>query len=80
MIPMRTARTFAALVLLGSALAGFAPATRAQEKVPVEGTDRYRVRYPDSTVSINDLCPVAKRPLGVHQTPCYVNGEPVGFC
>lgn len=52
----------------------------AQEKIPVAGTDRWRIRYADGTVTINDICPVANRRIGEHQTPIYVNGKPVGFC
>ena len=79
---MRTGRTVASLpsiVILLGALAA-AGGARAQVKVPIAGTDRYRVRFADSTLSINDMCPVAKRPLGEKQTPFYVNGRPVGFC
>jgi hypothetical protein len=79
---MRRARTLSRFLEWAVPAAAFAasPMARAQERVPVAGTDRYRVRYADSTVSINDLCPVAKRPLGEKQTPFYVNGRPVGFC
>lgn len=66
------------LIFLGALIA--AGGARAQVKVPIAGTDRFRVRYADSTLSINDMCPVAKRPLGEKQTPFYVNGQPVGFC
>jgi hypothetical protein len=67
-------------LILVVALAAAAGGARAQVKVPIAGTDRYRVRYADSTLSINDMCPVAKRPLGEKQKPFYVNGRPVGFC
>ncbi len=70
------ARALAAL--LAVTLAGAAAV--AQEKVPVAGSDRFRIRYADGTLSFNDWCPVAKRALGRSQTPIYVNGRPVGFC
>ena len=33
------------------------------EKVPVPGSELYRLRFPDGTLTANDTCPVAKRPL-----------------
>jgi hypothetical protein len=60
-------------------LAGDAPPARAG-KIPVDGTDRYRVVYEDGSVSINDLCPVRKIRLGERKRPVWVNGTPVGFC
>ena len=71
---------FAAAVAI--CVAGFLAAgpSIAQEKVPVPGTDRYQVRYPDGSVSANDICPVLKRGLGVKKLPVWVNGQPVGFC
>ena len=56
------------------------PDGRSQTKVPVPGTERHRVQYADSTVSINDLCPVLDKNLGARKIPYYVNGQPVGFC
>lgn len=77
MPPFRhAALAFAALLAI--TVAGTAAV--AQEKVPVPGSDRFRIRYADGTLSINDWCPVAKRALGRSQTPIYVNGRPVGFC
>jgi hypothetical protein len=76
---MPAAFPFRSVVLLALVL-GVVPAARAQVRVPVPGSDRWRVRYADSTVTINDLCPVAKRGIGERQTPIYVNGRPVGFC
>jgi hypothetical protein len=69
-------------VVLAAALwlGALAADVSAQEKVPVPGTDRWRVKYADGSVTINDLCPVAKRRIGERQTPVYVNGKPVGFC
>lgn len=72
-------------LLLGVLLALFivtavtAPAD-AQIKIPVEGTDRWRVQYADSTISLNDICPIAIKKLGTGKMPLYVNGRPVGFC
>ena len=68
------------ILAAAAALALAVPGASAQEKVPVPGSDRYRIRYADGTVTINDWCPVAKRALGRSQTPIYVNGRPVGFC
>jgi hypothetical protein len=68
-----------AAIALPLILAAAGPA-RTQTKIPVPGTDRYRVQYADSTVSINDLCPVLKKRLGARKMPIYVNGRPVGFC
>ena len=36
----------------------------AQIKLPVEGTDRWRVQYADSTISLNEICPYTR---GGHQ-------------
>jgi hypothetical protein len=70
-----------AAATLSFVLAGaLPPETSAQEKIPVPGSDRWRVRYADGTVTINDFCPVAQRRIGERQTPIYVNGRPVGFC
>lgn len=69
--------TLAALLWVAAAAAG---PSSAQVKVPVEGTERHRVQYADSTVSVNDLCPVLQKNLGVRKAPFYVNGEPIGFC
>lgn len=52
----------------------------AQVKIPVEGTNRWRVQYADSTISLNDICPIAIKTLGTGKMPLYVNGRPVGFC
>ena len=71
-------RILSLLVLAGTVAA--AAGAHAQVKVPIAGSDRWRIRYADSTLSINDFCPVAKKPLGEKQTPFYVNGRPVGFC
>ncbi|GJM44304.1 MAG: hypothetical protein DHS20C21_11460 [Gemmatimonadota bacterium] len=62
------------------AAAGVVAPTIAQTKIPVEGSDRWLVQYADSTVSINDICPVAKKKLGTRKAPLYVNQRPVGFC
>jgi YHS domain-containing protein len=39
-----------------------------------------RVMYKDSTVSINNYCPVRVARLDPKRKPVYVNGKPVGFC
>ena len=55
------------------------PAT-SQTKIPVEGTTRWLIQYADSTISLNDICPIAKKNLGTRKAPLYVNQRPVGFC
>ena len=69
-----------AVALSAAASSAVPPAPPAPEKVPVAGSDRYRVRYTDGALSVNDWCPVGNRALGASQTPLYVNGRPVGFC
>ncbi len=79
MPPFRPAARALAVLLAVSLVAAVPPAS-AQEKVPVPGSDRFRIRYADGLLTINDWCPVAKRAIGRSQTPIYVNGRPVGFC
>ena len=50
------------------------------EKVPVPGTERYRLRFADGTLTANDTCPVAKRPLNPKMPAVWINGQPIGFC
>ena len=75
---LRAAMRLATLGLLTACLV--VSTVHAQEKVPVPGTDRYRIRYADGSTTLNDWCPVGNRALGRTQTPVYVNGTPVGFC
>ena len=49
------------------------------EKVPVPGSERYRLRF-GQELSLNDQCPVAMRPLNPRMRPTWVNGKPIGFC
>lgn len=78
---MKTPRLlpFLAATLIGAGALAMEPMPPG-EKVPVEGTDRWRVRYADGQLSLNDLCPVAKRGLATRMRPVWVNGRPVGFC
>ena len=40
-----------------------------------------RVRYYEGgQVSLNDRCAVRKVKLNPKMPPCYVNGQPIGFC
>jgi hypothetical protein len=55
------------------------PAMPPAEKVPVPGGETYRLRFGDD-VSLNDTCPVAKRPLNPRMRATWVNGKPIGFC
>ena len=75
---MRAPSSFA--LAAGVLFAAWAAPTDAQTKIPVDGTDRWKIRYADSTVSLNDICPIAKKRLGARKAPVYVNHEPVGFC
>ncbi|HMB69790.1 MAG TPA: hypothetical protein VKU85_10780 [bacterium] len=68
-----------AAALISVPATGLAPA-RAQVKIPIEGSERWLVQYADSTVSINDICPVRQKRLGTRKAPLYVNHRPVGFC
>ena len=43
----------AAVALVAAAVS----AGHSQTRIPASGTDRHRVQYADSTVSINDMCP-----------------------
>lgn len=38
------------------------------------------LRFSDSTVSLNDRCPVRKVPLNRRLPAMLVNGRPIGFC
>ena len=48
--------------------------------VPQSDPEKPRVQYPDSLVSLNDMCAVANRKLSTSVSPVYVNGKPVAFC
>lgn len=61
-------------------LAGLASATGAQVYVQSSHPDYPRVLYPDSLVSANDRCIVAREKLNRRVRPVYVNGTPIGFC
>jgi len=65
---------------LGLALAtGTRPAS-SQTYVPTADLEHPKIRYADSTVSLNDRCPVRHGKLNPAYVPVYVNGRPVGFC
>ena len=68
--------SFGALLIL----AVVAPTGMAHHYVPGADLDHPRVKYADSTVSINDRCAVRKTKLGYRVRPVYVNSQPVGFC
>lgn len=68
-----------ALLLLS--LFGSAPTGAVQGvKVPIEGSDLYRLRFSDELISANDRCPVRKSRLGERMPPVLVNGKVIGFC
>lgn len=71
------AAVVAALLLLPPAAAADMPLPK---KVPVPGSEAYVLQLPDGTVTANDTCPVAKRPLNPRMPVVYVNGRPIGFC
>ena len=74
------ARAIGAAMALTIALSAGAARLPAQVKVPIEGSEKWRVRYADSTLTRNDRCPIRDRRLSTMRTPVYVNGRPVGFC
>ena len=49
-------------------------------RVPIEGSEFYRLRYSDELISANDRCPVRKTRLGERMPPVLVNGKAIGFC
>jgi len=49
-------------------------------KVPIEGSDFYRLQYSGELISENDRCPVRKSRLGERMPPVLVNGKVIGFC
>ena len=68
-------------ILVAAALLLLVPhAARAQHYVATPDTSHPLVRYPDSTVSVNDRCIVRQTKLGYRVPPVYVNGLPIGFC
>ncbi len=71
--------TKTALVLFLAAL-GLAGAARAQWPVPTDDPQRPRLMFADSTITINNQCPVRRGALDPTYRPVYVNGRPVGFC
>ena len=48
--------------------------------VPGDDPEFPRLEDADGIVSINDRCPVRKKPLNPKMAPIYVNGRPLGFC
>jgi len=74
--PLRTL-PFAATL---AAAALFSALATAQTYVPQPDLDHPKVQYADSTVSMNDRCPVRHGKLNTGYKPVYVNGRPIGFC
>ena len=65
------------LALLASLLPGCGP---RHEYVAGDSEKFPRIRFVDSTVSLNDRCPVTRSKLNRKMDPLYVNGQPIGFC
>jgi len=51
-----------------------------QSYLPQPDLEHPKVQYADSTVSMNDHCPVRHGKLNMAYKPVYVNGRPIGFC
>ena len=68
---------FAASIAAAALLSATAP---AQTYVPQPDLEHPKVQYADSTVSMNDRCPVRHGKLNTGYKPVYVNGRPIGFC
>ena len=51
-----------------------------QRLVPTRDKAHWKIKYPDSLVSINDRCAVKGTGLALGIRPVYVNKVPVGFC
>jgi hypothetical protein len=69
--------TFAAAIAAAAFLSAPAP---AQTYVPQPDLEHPKIQYSDSTVSMNDRCPVRHGKLNTGYKPVYVNGRPIGFC
>ena len=77
----RARGTLLVVVLLALAAALVAPREGgAQRMLPTRDKEHWRIKYPDSLVSINDRCAVKQGALSPAIRPVYVNGKPVGFC
>jgi hypothetical protein len=79
--PPKASRALALVLSFGviSSVAVLSPPGMAQRFVPGSDAEHPRVKYADSTVSINDRCAVRKTKLS-RGRPVYVNSQPVGFC
>jgi len=75
----RSLRTLAFVATIAAAALWGAPA-RAQTYVPQPDLEHPKIQYADSTVSMNDHCPVRHGKLNMAYKPVYVNGRPIGFC
>ncbi len=69
----------AAFVLLLLSMTLATPA-HAQRYAPHKDGELPRIIFPDSLVSLNDKCAVAKRKLSTLIDPIYVNQLPIAFC
>ena len=68
---------FAASIAAAAFMSASAP---AQVYVPQPDLEHPKIQYSDSTVSMNDRCPVRHGKLNTGYKPVYVNGRPIGFC
>ena len=75
----RSLRTlpFAASIAAAALLSAKAP---AQTYVPQPDLEHPKIQFADSTVSMNDRCPVRHGKRNTGYKPVYVNGRPIGFC
>lgn len=65
-----------ALAVTGLLVAGGVGAAEPPEPAP----DFRPMELPGGGTTVNDRCPVRKRPLNSRLEPLWVNGRPVGFC
>lgn len=49
-------------------------------KLPIEGTEFYKLNFGEGLTTENDKCPVRKIRLGERMPPVLVNGKAIGFC
>ncbi len=69
----------AALILAVAALSLPSPVS-AQYPVPGDDPTHPRLMFPDSSITLNDQCPVRHGALSPNYRPTYVNSRPIGFC
>jgi len=78
--PLARAAVAGPVVWLSAIALSLAGTASAQRPVPTDDPGHPHYIYPDSTVTVNDQCPVRGGSLNPLYRPVYVNGRPVGFC